>query len=203
MKFSIKDLRKLQIPLITLLAALVLAYLMVSMTDSREVKATEALQTQQAALEQARQKNQSSGTEKENIAKYLPLYEGLIKRGFIGEEQRIDWISDIRKINQQYKLFGVTYDIAAQEDYKPDFPVNVGNFKLHRSVMKLKMAMLYETDFLTLFNALPAENNPPFMLRDCSINRTNTTFKGKFEPNLDSECQIDWLTLAEPKKGKS
>ncbi|MCE9633277.1 MAG: hypothetical protein K8Q92_03735 [Methylophilales bacterium] len=202
MKFSIEDLRKLQIPLITLLAALVLAYLMVSMTDSRQVKASEALQTQQAALEQARQKNQSSGTEKDNIAKYLPLYEGLIKRGFIGEEQRIDWISDIRKINQQNKLFGVIYNIDAQKDYKPAFPVNTGSFKLHRSEMKLSMAMLYENDLLTLFAALPAENNPPFMLRDCTISRTNNTLRGRFEPNLDSECEIDWLTLAEPTKAK-
>lgn len=202
MKFASADIRKLQIPLITLLAALVVAWLMVSMSSNRETKASEALKTQEAALEQARQRNQSSDTEIENITKYLPFYQGLIKRGFIGEEQRIDWISDIRKVNQQNKLFGVTYDIAAQEDYKPAFPVNVGSFKLHRSEMKLTMAMLYETDFLTLFAALPAETNPPFMLRDCTISRTNNTLRAKFEPNLDSECQIDWLTIAEPVKAK-
>jgi hypothetical protein len=202
MKFGLEDLRKLQIPLITLSGSLVLAWFMVSMAGNREAKATEALQTQEAALEQARQKNQSSGTEKENIIKYLPLYQNLIKRGFIGEEQRIDWISDIRKINQQYKLFGVTYNIDAQSNYKPDFPVNIGNFKLQRSVMKLSMAMLYENDFLTLFTTLPNEINPPFMLRDCTISKSNNTFRGKFEPNLDSECEIDWLTVTEPAQSK-
>ena len=202
MKFTSGDSRKLQIPLITLLAALVISWLMISSADKREVKATEALKAQQAALEQAREKNQLSGIEKENIAKYLPLYEGLIKRGFVGEEQRIDWISDIRKINQENKLFGVTYDIAAQEDYKPTFPVKVGAFKLHRSVMKLTMAMLHEHDLMTLFNLLPAEINPPFMLRDCTITRSNTSLRGRFEPHLDSVCEIDWLTIAEPKKVK-
>jgi len=202
MNFTAEDFRKLQIPLITLVTALVIAWFIVSAAEKRELKATQNLQTQQAALEKARQQNQSSGTEKANIDKYLPLYENLIKRGFIGEEQRVDWISDIRKINQQYKLFGVTYDIGIQEDYKPAFPVNIGKFKLHRTVMKLTMALLDENDLFTLYTVLPTELNPPFMLRDCTLTRTNNKPRGKFEPNLNSECEIDWLTLAEPKKAK-
>jgi hypothetical protein len=199
MNFTIADLRKLQIPLVTLLIAAVFAWFMVSAAQSRESKATDALQVQQAALDKARQQYQSSGTEKDNIAKYLPIYQKLIDRGFIGEEQRLDWISDLRNVNQRYKLFGVSYDIATQEDYKPKFPVNIGHFKLHRSVMTLTLAMLDEQDLMTLYTALPAEVNPPFMLRDCTITQTNSNLRGKFEPNLNSVCNIDWLTIAEPK----
>ncbi|MFM9913147.1 MAG: hypothetical protein ACKVN9_06420 [Methylophilaceae bacterium] len=199
MKFTIKDFRKLQIPLITLLAALVIAWLMINMASAREVRASEALQTQQAALSKAKQLVLSSGSEKDNINKYLPLYDSLIKRGFVGEEQRVDWISDLRHVSQQNKLFGVSYDIDAQEDYKPAFPLNIGSFKLHRSVMKLTFALLHENDMFTLLNALPGEVNPPFMVRDCTVTRTNSTQLSKFVPNLNAACDIDWLTLAEPK----
>ncbi|HEY7985400.1 MAG TPA: hypothetical protein VIE17_00615 [Methylophilaceae bacterium] len=199
MNLTMMDLRKLQIPLVTLLVAITFAWFMVSAADSRETKAQQALQTQQAALAKARDQYQSSGTEKSNIAQYLPVYQTLIDRGFVGEEQRLDWISDLRNVNQHYKLFGVSYDIATQEDYKPKFPVVVGNFKLHRSVMKLTLAMLDEEDLIALFNALPGEVNPPFMPRDCTITQTNPSPRGRFEPNLNATCEIDWLTIAEPK----
>lgn len=199
MNFAVADLRKLQIPLVTLLVALVFAWFVVASASNRETKAREALQTQQAELDKARQQYQSSGTEKESITKYLPIYQALIKRGFIGEEQRLDWITDLRNVNQKYKLFGVSYDIATQEDYKPKFPVSAGSFKLHRSVMKLTLAMLHEEDLFTLLTALPGESNPPFMPRDCAITQTNSNPRGKFEPNLNAVCEIDWLTLAEPK----
>lgn len=199
MNFTQDDIRKLQMPLLILLAALVLAWLIVTTANGRELKATETLQQQNAELDKARQQFQASGSEKDNIIKYMPLYEGLIKRGFIGEEQRVDWISDLRNINQKYKLFGVSYDIAAQEEYKPKFPVNAGSFKIHRSVMKLTFALLHENDLITPFEALPAQNNPPFMPRDCTVTRTNNELRGKFEPNLNATCEIDWLTVEEPK----
>jgi hypothetical protein len=199
MNFTREDFRKLQLPALILLAALVLAWLIVTRSSAREQKAVETLQQQTAELEKARQQLQASGSEKDNIIKYMPLYEGLIKRGFIGEEQRVDWISDLRNINQKYKLFGVSYDIAAQEEYKPKFPVNAGRFKIHRSVMKLSFALLHESDLLTPFEALPAENNAPFMLRDCTVTRTSQALRSKFEPNLNATCELDWLTVEEPK----
>lgn len=199
MNFTQEDLRKLQMPLLILLAAIVLAWLITSTASDHERKATETLQQQNAELEKARQQYRASGSEKDNIVKFLPLYQGLIQRGFIGEEQRVDWISDLRNINQRYKLFGVSYDIAAQEEYKPKFPINAGSFKIHRSVMKLTFALLHENDLLTPFEALPGETNPPFMLRDCSVTRANKELRGKFEPNLNATCEIDWLTVEEPK----
>lgn len=198
MKLSKEDLQKLQLPLAILLASIVLVWLITSTASSREIKANEALLQQKATLENARQRYRSSGSEKEIIAKYMPQYDRLITRGFIGEEQRIDWISDLRNINQANKFFGVNYDISAQEEYKPKFPVVPGPFKLRRSVMKLTFALLHENDLLTLFAELPSETNPPFMVRDCIVTRTKKELRGKFEPNLNATCEIDWLTIAEP-----
>lgn len=198
MKLAKEDLQKLQMPLSIILASAVLVWLITSAASNREIKANEALLQQNATLENARQRYKSSGSEKENITKYMPQYEELIKRGFIGEEQRIDWISDLRNINQTNKFFGVNYDISAQEEYKPKFPVVTGTFKLRRSVMKLTFALLHENDLLTLFASLPSETNPPFMVRDCIVVRTNKELRGKFEPNLNATCDIDWLTIAEP-----
>jgi len=198
MKLTAQDWRKLQIPLITFGVALIIATLLYSVTDERMLKAEQDLQSQQSLLNQARTRYQTSGAEKDNIVQHLPGYQKLIQQGFVGEEQRVDWIDDLRNINMRYKLFGINYNIGAMQDYKPAFPLDIGNFKLHRSTMKINLAMLHEGDLLTLFQALPQEQNPPFMLRDCTITKASGGGRGKFLPNLNSECEIDWLTVTEP-----
>lgn len=201
MKLTAQDWRKLQIPLITFGVALIIATLLYSVTDERMVKAEQDLQSQQSLLNQARTRYQTSGAEKDNIVKHLPAYQKLIQQGFVGEEQRVDWIDDLRNINMRHKLFGINYNIGAMQDYKPAFPLDIGNFILHRSTMKLSLAMLHEGDMLTLLQALPQEQNPPFMLRDCTITKASGGGRGKFLPNLNSECEIDWLTVTEPNAG--
>lgn len=198
MTFTSHDLRKLQLPFITLGVSIILATLLYSTTDARKNKAEQLLKTQQGALGQARQRFQTSGAEKENIVKFMPAYQKLIDRGFVGEERRVDWIDDLRNVNLRYKLFGVSYDIGTQEDYKPKFPLDTGKFKLHRSVMNITFAMLHENDLLTLLTALPGQTNSLFMLRDCTIERVAGGGRGKFVPNLNTACEIDWLTITEP-----
>ncbi len=55
MNFTMVDLRKLQISLVTLLVAIAFASFMVSAADSRESKAQEVVHTQQVALDHVRQ----------------------------------------------------------------------------------------------------------------------------------------------------
>ena len=107
MSLSPQDWRKLRYPIIGLGAALVLVGLLVSFADQYRIKNDTALQTQQNLLNQARQKLQSSGLEKDTIIQYLPAYNELLANGFIGEERRIEWIETLRQIHGQHKLFSI------------------------------------------------------------------------------------------------
>lgn len=198
MSFTAQDLKRLQIPLLTMGVAIIVATLFYSATDARLEKTRQQLQQQQNALNQARSRYQASGTEKETIVKYLPAYQKLIERGFIGEEQRVDWIDDLRTVNLENKLFGVSYDIGAMTDFKPAFALDAGNFKLHRSTMKITFAMLHEGDLHMLFEDLPSKKNAPFLVRSCVVDRMPGGGKAKFLPNLNTTCEVDWLTLVEP-----
>lgn len=199
MSISSQDWQKLRNPILGLGAALVFAGLFITFADQYRQKNTLALQTQQNLLNQARQKYQSSGLEKETITQYLPIYNDLLASGFIGEEKRIEWIESLRKIHAQNKLFSIDYSIGLQENYKPNFLSNLGNFKLHRSVMKLNLDMLHEGDLLALIDGLQ-EQTTPFIVRDCEITRPigaviNTK---NISANLKAACEIDWLTLRDP-----
>ena len=199
MTLNQQDWRKLQTPILALGGALVLVGLLASLADQYRTKNEAALQMQQNLLSGARNKFQSSGQEKETIIQYLPTYNDLLAKGFIGEERRIEWIEQLRQLHAQHKLFSIDYQIGLQENYKPSFITNMGSFVLHRSTMKLNMDMLHEGDLLNLLDGLH-EQATPFIVRDCEIKRpigalVNTK---NLSANLKAVCEIDWLTLRDP-----
>lgn len=198
MKLTPQDWQRLRNPLIALGIAFVVSALMVAYSQQHINAVEQGLQQQENKLNQARQRYQSSGMEKETIVTYLPIYQRLIKEGFIGEERRIEWVDNLRTIHQENKLFGINYSIASQEDYKPTFTLNTGPFVLRRSVMKLELSMLHEGDLANLIEALKAKETTPFIPRDCEITRVSTDITNKLTPNLLASCEIDWLTIREP-----
>ena len=199
MSLTPQDWRKLRYPIIGLGAALVLVGLLVSFADQYRKENETALQTQQNLLNQARQKLQSSGLEKDTIMQYLPAYNALLASGFIGEERRIEWIEALRQIHAQNKLFSIDYSIGLQENFKPSFLPNLGNFRLNRSVMSLKLDMLHEGDILVLLDGM-REQTTPFIVRDCEIQRPiGAAINAKnVVANMQANCEIDWLTLRDP-----
>ncbi len=199
MSISSQDWRKLRFPLLGLGAALLLVGLLVSFADQYRKENEAALITQQNLLNQARQKFQSSGLEKDTIMQYLPEYNDLLASGFIGEERRIEWIESLRQIHDVHKLFSIDYSIGLQESYKPNYLPNLGNFKLQRSIMKLSLDMLHEGDLLNLLDGL-RQQSTPFIVRDCEISRPlGAVINSKnVAANLKAVCEIDWLTLRDP-----
>ena len=199
MSLAPQDWRKLRYPIIGLGAALILVGLLVSFADQYRNKNETALQTQQNLLNQARQKFQSSGLEKEMIMQYLPAYNKLLANGFIGEERRIEWIETLRNIHAKHKLFSIDYSIGLQENYKPSFLPNLGNFRLNRSIMSLKLDMLHEGDMLAIIDGL-TEQTTPFVVRDCEIKRPIGAIVNvkNVAANMQASCEIDWLTLRDP-----
>lgn len=200
MKLNAEDWKRLKFPLLALVAVLVSMLLLNWYTSRQQTAAFQMMQAQKAQLDEAQRRYRDSGAERETIIKYLPLYQRLIEHGFVGEERRIEWIDRLREINQQYKLFGINYSIGAQESYKPDFVLNPGPFQLHRSTMKIESALLHEGDLLTIIDAMSAQNQAPFMPRDCVLTRIGNGARNKFLPNLNAGCEIDWLTVSEPQK---
>src|SRR5450830_1927266 len=193
MKLTSQDWQKLRYPAVGLGLALILMTLLCTYVESIRDQSQQTLDRQSSQLRQARQKFQTSGQEKYTIVKYLPLYEQLIRDGFIGEEQRIAWIDHLRTIHDQNKLFKINYSIASQEDYQPTFALNAGTFKLKRSVMKLDLAMLHEGDLLVLIEQLHAMEATPFILRDCEIIRFSRTISNSYIPNMQAQCELDWI----------
>ena len=199
-----QDWGKLKFPILGLGLMLLLMGLLISFADQYRQKSFSAAILQQESLKQARIKFQSSGIEKDTIKQYLPQYNQLIASNFIGEEQRIEWIDNLRQIHDAHALFNIDYSIGTQESYKPNYLPNLGHFKLQRSVMKLNLDMLHEGDLLNLLNGLQQQSTP-HVVRDCEITRPfGSAINIKdIVANLKAVCEIDWLTLRDPQLTRS
>jgi hypothetical protein len=198
LKLIREDWNRLRYPFAMLGVAIISMVLMFVFSDHRMHTANSDLSAQNSQLQQAKQRFEASGLEKETIVKYLPIYQRLIDQGVIGQERRIEWVDGLRKIHLRYKLFNINYTIGVQESYKPSFISETGDFQLYRSTMKLDLSMLHEGDLITLLNGLEELQTTPYIVRQCELRRLTATTTRALQPNMSAHCEIDWLTIREP-----
>jgi hypothetical protein len=200
-----EDLQALRMPLLALLVVLVAGAAAVYYTDRLTVTARQQLAQQQKQLQEARTRLQKSGEEKDLIVRYLDNYRQLERAGFIGEEQRINWLDGLRVANQQADLFGVTYQIGTQAPYAYAAQYNPGQIALNQSVMRLDFRLLHEADLTRFLAALSRQGGGIFTVDQCMLRRIDTRGVIRYQPNINAECDLSWITarvgapVAQPK----
>src|SRR5512140_3679219 len=107
----------LKAPLITLITVLVIGASLHYYIDFALTSAKREQAQQNSNVRDARARLQKARDENATIARYLSSYQYLQRIGFIGDEQRIDWLDALRFTNQERRLFGVNYQIGAQQPY--------------------------------------------------------------------------------------
>lgn len=188
------DFKTLQNPLLALLAAVLAAAGAVYYTDMLLKQAQQQLEQQDIQLRDARTRLYKSGEEKEVIVRYLASYQQLQRIGFVGDEQRINWLDGLRLTNQQADLFGVDYQISAQRPYPFSNELGPGQLVLSQSVMKLRFRLLHEEDLLRFFKTLAGSEAGLFSIDECLLKRIDASGVIRYQPNLAAECELSWIT---------
>lgn len=203
MKIISKDLATLRIPFLALAIALAASFAVVKLSSAKREQAEAQNRSRLLQLKDARSRYQRSGNERETILRYLPAYQLLHKQGFVGSEQRIDWLEALRVANGQAGLFGVTYKLAPQKPFSLLGQDNPMSAYLRHSDMKLAFGLVHEGDLMHFFHALHAQQTGIFMLTSCSLDRANQSIPpAPRQANLNAQCDLSWLTI-EPERGKS
>ncbi|MBM3342259.1 MAG: hypothetical protein FJY56_09125 [Betaproteobacteria bacterium] len=189
MKLAARFSETMTLPLLVLLATLLAALALIKLSADRAV-----FDSQQAQLRDAQTRLQKSGTEKELIIRHLPDYAKLDALGFVGDEQRINWLDALRHANQKGGLFGINYDIAARKAYPHAATLNPGGVNVSQSLMKIKFQLLHEADLIKFFAHLAEQNAGVFLLNSCSLRRSGNTPAMRFQPHVNAECELAWIT---------
>lgn len=147
----------------------------------------------QAVKNQAREKYNQVNNEKREIQDFQPKYVQLTAQGFVGTEQRLDWIEQIQRIQKQALLQPINYEIAQQHPFQVDPAIDMGTLELRGSKMVVKMNLLHELD---LFNFLDGLNsNQAYDLQNCTLKRLADSGSTKLTPLLSAECSLYWITI--------
>ncbi|HJQ63553.1 MAG TPA: hypothetical protein VJ834_11865 [Burkholderiales bacterium] len=192
------ELKTLQVPAIVLIVVALAAVASVYYTDRLLAVARQQLAQQETLLKEARNRLYQSGEERELIARYLDRYVQLQRVGFVGDEQRINWLDGLRVANQRAELFGVDYQISEQRAYTYASDFSPGQLALHQSIMKLRFGLLHEADLMRFFNTLVQTGAGVFQIDQCTLRRMEVTGAIRFQPNLSAECELSWITARPP-----
>ena len=191
---STGDLKALRVPVLVLLVVALAATGAVYFTEGLLQQARRQLVQQEILLKEARTRLYQSGEEREVITRYLSAYRQLQRIGFVGGEQRINWLDGLRVANQRSELFGIDYQISEQRPYADASEFNPGQITLNQSVMKLRFRLLHEEDLMRFFHALGQAGAGVFSIDECTLKRIDTSGAIRYQPNLAAECELSWIT---------
>ncbi|MCX7198207.1 MAG: hypothetical protein NTW37_09545 [Proteobacteria bacterium] len=150
---------------------------------------------QQRALDEARLRFQRSGEERDLLTRYAPEYRALDSHGFIGAEQRVNWIDSLRVAGERVGLPGVQYQIGAQMPYRlPEQPQSM----LAQSPMTIELRLVHEGDLMRFLRALAAQRSGVFLLNECTLERLAADPVGGGQPNLRADCELSWVSVPRP-----
>jgi phytoene dehydrogenase-like protein len=137
--------------------------------------------------------------EERDLRSKFERYRVLDAHGLIGQEHRLDWIEQIRKIKQARRLIDLQYELMPQQPLDPTLLPSGGSaFEFMSSTMHMQMQLLHEEDLLNFLNDL-RENVTAFVrVRSCSVDRTVQDMGGP-TAQLHADCLLDWITLREKK----
>ncbi len=186
-------LKRLRAPFAALLLVLGCGTAAVALTDRDLGAARQRTEQHEQQAREARLRLQKSGEEKAIILRYLPEYQALQKQGFVGAEQRIDWLDGLRTANTRANLFGIEYQIGAQQPY-PVAGSAEASLPLQQSLMKISFQLLHEEDLLRFFKNLKDQGAGTYALNECAVERIAGS-TGGIQPNLRAECELAWITL--------
>ncbi len=197
---DLHTLKTLRRPLGVLAAVIAIGAILLYYTDHALQSAQRAAAQQQNQLREARIQLNKSGEEKETIVRYLGRYQYLQQLGFVGDEQRINWLDGLRLANRETRLFGVDYQIGAQQPYPYAAELNPGQLTLYQSVMKINLKLLHEGDLMRFLGTLAQLGAGVFSVNQCVMERVDPGDNLRNQPNLRAECELAWITLRPPEK---
>lgn len=202
MKLDAKDFKRLQWAIVFLLimaalgAASVFSALQLKASSEKSFReATAARREVQTKLARARE-------EQAELHDKITRFQALRDRGYIGAEQRLDWIEAIARIKAARRLFKLDYDFAPQRPADASIlpgGASAGGFDIMSSQMRLQAHLLHEGELL-LLDDLRNAVQALIQIRSCSMERIASRPSDRTTgAQLKAECTLEWITLREAK----
>jgi hypothetical protein len=203
MKFDAKDLKRLQWAIAFLVVLTLVGTGSVWTTQQMKASSEKAVQEATAARRDIQSKLARAREEEQELRDKIGRFQALKTQGYIGPEQRLDWIETLARIKTSRRIFRLDYEFAPQRPVDAAIipgGAAAGGFEIMASQMKLQMQLLHEGELLAFLAELRESVQALIQVRSCVIERipASTTDRGR-NAQLKADCTLEWITLKEGK----
>lgn len=120
------------------------------------------------------------------------LLQRLQTLGILGEEQRIDWMEQLRNTQRELRIPGMKYEFSPQKPLPMGSPA--GNTWFNSS-LHIQLRLLHEGDLLNFLTRIQQDAKALTIVRTCKLAPPpNVGNDRESTGGLLADCEIDWLT---------
>lgn len=189
------------------LAGLVLSLAVAIVTVAAGLHFIDQAQRQSKIASAQKSESQSKlsqvAAEEQELRDKIGRFNALRDKGYIGTENRLDWIELIGKLSAKHKLHDFGYEFLPQRQIEPLLlpgPNTVGGFRFLTSTQTFTARLLHEGDLVAFLDDLQSLAPAMIVMRSCEITRILSPQNERGpQPNLDASCRLEWVTLQAPK----
>ncbi len=193
MKFTVRDLVKLRLPILGTLTLFLVTGLLVWWSMQQAQKAEHERNGAAAGMSQVEQRLRQVRTEEQELKDRALMFQKMQNSGITGEERRLDWTELLRKIQQDMRLPGMSYEFGAQKSLES---VNGAAFAYFSSPMRLQLRLLHEEDLLNFLARVQREAKALVLVRNCKLApQTGGSDNRSAVAQLNAECELQWVTV--------
>jgi len=142
-----------------------------------------------------RQAHSDTVREIQLISDYIEPYSWLMRKGFIGDEDRLSRVEVIKHIRKSRQLpeLGYTFDPAVEIiEYHG---LRVENMRIFSTPNTLSFTMHDETDLDLMLNQLEQKAQGIYLAESCTISRRSGELHLGTSGNIHGSCKLNWLSL--------
>lgn len=170
-------------------------------TQNLEKAGDRALKEATSARNDIRAKLARARDEQAELTAKIARFQALKAKGYIGQEQRLDWVEALARIRAARRISRLEYDFSAQQTADASVlggTPATGNFEIMASRMRLQAQLLHEGELLALINDIRNSVNALIQVQSCSLDRIPPSTIDRGNPDqLQAECVLQWITLKE------
>ena len=150
--------------------------------------ATRALSDAQSRVEEAR-------LERDNLASSAQLFRGLVGRGILEEESRLDLIERLDRLKDSHRLLGLDYEIAAQRPLPLPTTLSLSAVEVMGSRVTVSVKALHEGDALAFLWELVNPKRGFNPMSRCNLRKVQAGAVAILSPRVEAECTLEWISL--------
>lgn len=193
MKLSPRDLQKLWLPLVAMLAMMAVAGLLAWGSQRDAEKAGQERDAALSARNQIDQRLRQVRTEEQDIRDRTRLLQQLKDSGISGEERRLDWMETLRDAQRELRIPGMTYEFGAQASLDNG---NEPAYAWFASPLRLQLRLLHEEDLVHFLARIQKQARALVIVRSCKLSPLPRQADGRAAmAQLGAECEMQWLTV--------